>query len=209
MKNLMLLLITFIFLSFQEKQTLLPDETKHSEITSNDKKFILDYFKDTATNLEQHISGLNEDQMHYKPSEGSWSVSQCLEHIISTEKILFGMTRELLDQPENPERKTEITATDEDLITGITDRSTKYKAPENLQPSGMYDSPEKALEDFKEHRKEVIEYINNSSHNLRNHITDSPAGPVDAVQSMLFIAGHTSRHTNQIEEIKSDTGFPQ
>ena len=44
---------------------------------------------------------------------------------------------------------------------------------------------------------------------LRNRVNDSPAGATDAYQSLLFLAGHTVRHTLQIEEIKAVANFPE
>ncbi|MBZ9729678.1 DinB family protein [Salegentibacter sp. JZCK2] len=48
---------------------------------TNDKDFLLNYFEETTQNLENEISGLSKEQMHFKPSEEQWSVSQCVEHI--------------------------------------------------------------------------------------------------------------------------------
>jgi hypothetical protein len=56
----------------------------------------------------------------------------------------------------------------------------------------------------------VLNYIQQTPlETFRNHISDSPFGPVDAYQSMLFIAGHSARHTLQIEDIKASEGFPE
>ena len=177
--------------------------------TDNGKEFLLDYFEETADNLKDNIQGLNEDQMSYKPAEDRWSVAQCVEHIIMVEGSLFDMTKQLLEQPPNPERKEEVVATDEKLIAGITDRSKKFKAPEAVQPTGKYTDPEEAIKDFKAQREQILDYLKNISvEELRNHIGDTPGGPADAYQSFLFIAGHTARHTLQIEEVKENAGFP-
>jgi hypothetical protein len=175
----------------------------------DDKEFLLDYFEETADNLKDNIQGLDEEQMSYKPSEEDWSVAQCVEHIILTEKMLFDMTKKLLEQPANPERKEEIVSTNQQLIEGITDRSNKFNAPKTLQPTGKYTNPEAAIDDFKAQREQILAYLEKVQvEELRNHISDTPAGPADAYQSFLFLAGHTARHTLQIEEVKGSPGFP-
>jgi glutamate formiminotransferase len=45
---------------------------------------------------------------------------------------------------------------------------------------------------------------------LRTHVGDHPAfGALDAYGWVLFLSGHTERHTLQIEEIKADPAFPE
>ena len=184
----------------------------HSEVSLKEtiKVDLKEYFKKTRKTIEDHINGLSEKQMSFKPAPNRWSVSQCLEHIIKTEKMLFGMTKTALEAEPNPDRKDEVKMSDEDLIAGITDRSSKAQTSESLMPNGTYESPEAALEAFDEQRDEIMDFINDQTEeDLRNHISDSPFGPVDGYQSLLFIAGHTARHTLQIEEVMQDANFPE
>lgn len=178
--------------------------------TDNGEEFLLDYFEETADNLKDNIQGLNGEQLAYKPSPEDWSVAQCVEHIILTEKMLFDMTKQLLEQPANPERKAEVTSTPQQVIEGVTNRGKKFNAPKALQPNGKYKDPKEAIKDFKEQREQILVYLKEVSlEDLHNHISDSPAGVADAYQSFLFIAGHTARHTLQIEEVKENAGFPK
>lgn len=209
MKNWSLLLIVFFLFSFQEKQTELTTAYADGELSAADKEFLLDYYEKTREHLEEITEDLNEAQLQYQTAEDLWSVAQVLEHIVLTEQALFGMTRELMDNSPSPERKSEVKTTDEDLIMGLEDRSQKFQASAELQPTGKYAQADEALDDFEEQREEILEFINEyTEEDLRNHITDSPFGAIDAYQSLLFIAGHTARHTKQIEEVLADPGFP-
>lgn len=201
-------LLAFLF-SFSANEMNAQTENLPDDKVVN-KEFLLDYFEETADALQNNIQGLNSKQMQYKPSENRWSVAQCIEHIILTEGTLFNEAKELMEKPENPERKAEIKTTAEQLIVGVTDRSHKFQAPKGLQPSGKYDSPKAAIEDFKAQRAKILEFIETvSAKELHSHIGDTPFGATDAYQSFLFIAGHTARHTLQIEEVKADKGFPK
>ena len=149
----------------------------------NDKDFLLNYYQETLDNLEKSISGLSDAQMHFTPSEDAWSVSQCVEHIILTENMIFGMIQGYMEQAANPEKRSEIQLTDEQLIAMIIDRSEKYKAPEVLQTKGKYNDPKVALEDLRTQRSQIIEFLKNVDlEELRNRVNDSPAGAVDAYQ---------------------------
>lgn len=179
------------------------------ESKPDEQTFMLDYYEETYQNLENAVADLNTEQLHFKPTEASWSISQCLEHIIITEAMIFEMIQETMKNPANSERKNEILFSDTAILAMAVDRSQKYKAPEMLIAEGKYDSSETALKDLKEQRKKLITFIEQTpTEALRNHISDGPSGPNDAYQSLLFLAGHTARHTSQIEEITTATDFP-
>ena len=212
MKQLFILSIAFLICSFTSKEAYQPIPSFYNDITliQNDKAFLLDYYHQTANELEKSVDGLSEAQLQFKPSPEEWSISQCLEHILLTETMAFNMTKELLQQPANPERREEVKITDESLIEGITDRSYKAEAPAELEGEGAYTSPAAAISDLHTQRSEILAFIRNVSlEDLRDHISDSPFGPVDGYHSLLFIAGHTARHTLQIEEVKAKEGFPK
>lgn len=213
MKKLLFLGAAFMALSFTEKEVI-PDPAPTSmEVMSsvqNDKAFLLDYYGRTENQLKQQLDGLSSAQLQYKPSADKWSISQCVEHIIKTEKALFDMAKEALANSANPERRDEVKVTDQQLIDGIIDRSHKAEAPAELTGEGAYTDAETAMVDFRTQRAEILSYLESVSvDDLRNHISDSPFGPVDAYHSMLFIAGHTARHTLQIEEVKANPAFPR
>lgn len=209
MKNWSLLLIVFFLFSFQVKQKDADKKYTNVELSVEDKEFLLNYYEKTREHLEEITEDLSEGQLQYQTDEDRWSVSQVLEHIILTEQSLYGMTQELMRNSPAPERKSEVKATDEELIMGIEDRSQKFQASADLQPTGKYSEVSDALEAFEEQREEIVEFIEeNTEEDLRNHITDSPFGAIDAYQSLLFIAAHTARHTKQIEEVLADPGFP-
>lgn len=179
-------------------------------IAQNDKQFLLEYYTTTEAELQQNVAGLSEAQMHFKATPESWSVSQCLEHIIKTEKMIFGMVKPGLEQPANIGDMGAPVNTDEKIIMMVTDRSNKFKAPTELVPDGKYNSPKAAMDDFNAGRVEILALINSTPDaTLRDHVSESPAGIVDAYQNFLFLAGHTARHTLQLQEVKADPAFPK
>tara|TARA_R110000850_G_scaffold30630_2_gene84241 strand:+ start:91560 stop:92180 length:621 start_codon:yes stop_codon:yes gene_type:complete len=192
--------------------TALPGALTAQVVTEpvENKEFLLQYYQATLDNLREQTMGLSEAQLQFKPDAGTWSVSQCLEHIVLTEEALSGMVGAVMTQPENPEDKNLRASTDEELIAGITDRSFKAKAPETLQPDGKYTQASSALEDLVEVRQKLLTLINDTSvEAMRNRIADAPFGKLDGYQYLLFVAGHTARHTAQIEELKAMATFPE
>ncbi len=189
----------------QNLKTLLENE----EI-ADERSFIRNYYAETLAALRRNVSSLTTEQLHFKPTATAWSISQCLEHIVLTENMIFGMVKENMAQPANPQRRTEIQFSDEQILSMVVDRSEKYPAPQALLATGKYGNAEEALQDLATQRTEIIAYIDSTpTDELRNHVSDSPSGASDAYQSLLFLAGHTARHTLQIEEIKADANFPK
>lgn len=175
-----------------------------------DLKELVSYYDKTYTNLVNSVKGLTDNQLHFKPASDQWSVAQCVEHITLTAPKLFDYLKTALDAPENPERKSEVETNDEELLASMTNRDYKVKTSEDLEPdnSSAIDVDGR-LEELKMHNTEILEYVDRfTMEGLRNRIMDAPFGAVDAYQFALFIPGHTARHTLQIEEVKSDPGYP-
>ncbi|MGS2741625.1 DinB family protein [Sinomicrobium sp. M5D2P17] len=211
MRKVSILIAAFAILTaFSTKDTIRTNNRANpTVIAKDDKQVLLDYFKETNKNLLQNVKGLSSEQLKFKAAPDKWSVAQCLEHIILTEGYIFDMVNTLMKEPANPERREEINITDEDLIKGMTDRSQKAQAPEEIQPSDKYTNARQALQALEKQRAKMKKYIKSTSvEDMRNHVTDSPFGAIDAYQFTLFIAAHSARHTLQIEEVKKDPGFP-
>ena len=54
-----------------------------------------------------------------------------------------------------------------------------------------------------------LEYIKSTKDDLRNHYSKMPFGTLDGFQIVIFMTGHTARHTAQIESIKAEPNFPK
>src|SRR5215467_11852823 len=92
---------------------------------------------------------------------------------------------------------------------GLSEAQWNFKpAPDTLKPTNRFGSPEAAIKHFVESRAKTEEFLKTTA-DLRGHAVDSPAGGKwDAYQFILMIAAHSQRHTKQIEEVKSSTGYP-
>src|SRR5690606_316358 len=171
---------------------------------------LLAHYEQTATHLKNSVAGLTEEQLHFSPGEDQWSISQCVEHIILSEPMIFGMFKQEISKPDTSEISQKPSYTDDEIINSITNRSEKYPAPDILKPTGKYSNINEALVAFENGRTEIIDYVKNADIKaLRNHISQGPAGPVDGYQNLLFITTHSDRHILQIEEIKAHPNFPK
>lgn len=176
----------------------------------DDNTFFRKYYQETLLKLSDAVSGLNSEQLHFKPSDSAWSISLVLEHILLTEKMLAEHIKQNMAEPANPERRVEIQTSDEEVLDMVQNRNEKFTAPAMLIGTGKYSSSKEALDDLHLQHQVVLEFLDGVEvDDLRNHISDSPFGPSDAFQSLLFMAGHTARHTAQIQEVMAHPHFPK
>ena len=114
-----------------------------------------------------------------------------------------------MKMPANPEKRSEIKMTDQQLIDRISSRENKVKTSKTLEPENTpYTSLRDALESFKITRLNHIKYLRETTEDMRNHVIQMPFGWIDAYQLSLMIAAHSLRHKKQIDELKALPGFP-
>jgi hypothetical protein len=198
--KLFLFAVAIVTMSFNDPDT---------GLTGAERKHATQLLKETKENLLNKVKGLTTEQLNFKPDANTWSVAECVEHIAITENNIFGYSQKSLQEPADPSKRSEVKMTDDAVVTMITDRSKKIKTQEALEPTGKFGSFEGSLKEFKTKRDAHIKYINSTSDDLRDHYNEFPFGKLDAYQTILFMAGHTKRHTAQIEEVMSNPAFPK
>ena len=179
-------------------------------LTKKERKDAVAYLKSTQHDVLKGVKGLSEEQLNYKPSPVAWSVKECIFHIALSEENLRNWVDGVIQAPANPEMKKDIKVTDEQVKAGVSDRTTKRKTYDKLEPAtAKWSNAEEALAAFKISRAKLIEYIKTTPDDLRAHIaSETPMGPLDTYQMILLIASHSNRHLKQIDEVKASNGFP-
>ena len=201
MNKLTGILMAFMLISF-----ISADNT----LTKKERKYATDLLKDTHQALQKSIEGLTDEQLNFKASDSTWSVDGCVKHIAISEKILFSAVEEALKKPVNPEKRADIKATDEQIVNFMENRTTRVKTMDPMKPENtQFQSTADALNSVNESTKKIIEFVNSTKDDLRNHVVELPFGTYDAYQIILIIGSHKNRHTQQIEEVKAQPGYPK
>lgn len=178
-------------------------------LSKNERKFALTLMKETYKEVVKATKGLSEAQLNFKAAPDKWSVKECLYHIAAIEKMLWGMFENVTKAAANPEKRSQIKLTDEQVVNMVEDRTKKAQAPEQALPKNTgYKSTDDVLADFKKTRTEHIRYMKTTTADLRNHVVQFPVGWIDAYQVYLYLAAHSNRHLQQIQEIKASPAFP-
>ena len=201
MKNSLFLALAIVSLSF------IP---ANGTISKKERDFAVKLLKDTQNDVVSKVKGLSDAQLQYKPAPDRWSIGECLKHIAVTEQSLWHMTDGNIKQTANPDKRNDIKNTDDELIQMIENRTKKVKTMDEFKPENTsFTSADAALMSFKTDRAKLIVYVKTTQDDLRNHVATLPFGQADCYQMILFIAAHSNRHAQQIEEVKADPGFPK
>ena len=165
------------------------------------------YLEETRAKFLKSIEGLTEAQWKFKASPDRWSIAEVAEHIALSEETILGMIQNKIVAAPAPAGPG---ISDEKLIAGVTDRTQKATAPEMLKPVNKWPTRAALVKDFSAARDNTIAWLKSTKEDLRAHAAPHPAfGPLDAHQWVLLVAGHSARHTAQIEEVKTQSGYPK
>jgi hypothetical protein len=178
-------------------------------LTPADRDRALQYLESTKQGVLDATAGLSEAQWNFKSAPDKWSVAEVTEHIAAAEDFLMGMvTSQVMKAPARPAGE-DVKAIDDMVVATIPDRSQKKQAPEPLKPTNRFGSPAGSLKHFTEARTQTEAFLKTHD-DLRQHAIDSPVGKkLDGYEWILFVAGHSERHTKQINEVKADPNFPK
>jgi len=200
MKKLILPLVALLFVQFKVADT---------PLSADERRYAVDHLNQSKEKLLASLKGLSQEQLNFKASPESWSVAECAEHIAISENSLFGVVEGVLKSPTDASKRSEVKISDYELLKMITDRSGKRKTNESSVPTGKFGSFDGTMKEFTAKRDAHIDFVKNTKEDLRNRVAKFPFGSMDGYQVILFMSGHTQRHTAQIEEVKADPNFPK
>jgi hypothetical protein len=146
------------------------------------------------------VSAVPETEATRRLTPESWSIAGIVEHIVLAERGLFSRfdSAEKSEQSLcNPEREAQI-------VAGMRNRSTRISAPERAWPAGRFDTLAQALEQFSAARARTIQFAREHEPELYHLCVAHPLfGTVNGAEMLAIIASHSSRHADQILEIRS------
>lgn len=175
--------------------------------TEKDRESVLKYLDETKAEYVKQLTGISDAQLNFRSGEGRWTIGEIAEHITVVEQALFGMMTA-------PNASKKFASDDLPRIAdmtiklAITNRGTKFTAPEQVRPNGRWKTVADLLANFEKTRATTIDFIKNNKTDLRSTFVQSPMGMIDTAQGIVFISGHADRHLAQLREVKADAKYP-
>ncbi len=172
--------------------------------------------KDVADDARSTFGGLSSDQLNWKPGENSWSVGQCLEHIIKTNEEFYPE----FDKLASGARKNSFFESYSPLsgffgrflIKAVSEDSKKAKAPsKRIVPPSDIDAD--IISRFGTHIDEVNRKVDSCvGADRKKTVVTSPFLSVFTYtldDAYTVLVEHTKRHLRQAKRVTEADGFPR
>ncbi len=161
------------------------------------------------------ITGLTDEQWNFKQNPDRWSVGECVEHIVRSERALYEFALNAMKNPPDPEWYTRTKDKAEFLRRVMPNRNPGgvggAQAPMEIRPSENWDRA-RAIREFYTIHGEVRAYIETMPREVKNRTFEHPF-PIfnwlNAYDWLLYVPLHTVRHSRQIIEVQSDPNYPK
>jgi hypothetical protein len=169
-----------------------------------------------ATHAKSTFGNLTAPQLNWKPSAERWSVAQCFEHLLTSNKgylpiiegVLAGRT------PTFWERMPVLPGLGGGLLIKSLDPATtrKLKAPKRFEPA-QSDIRPSVIDDFVAQQRAIVEKMKATEHlDLEKVVITSPALSVvtySLMDAYRIIVVHEHRHFQQAKRVTEEAGFPR
>jgi DinB superfamily len=178
---------------------------------------IIDQAEAIARDAKGTFANLDSRQINWKPNIDSWSIGQCFDHLMTTNRQYFPQ----FDHVITGKKRTTLWQSMPflpgffgNLVFGIISPTSekKYKAPQKFQPSASEINP-RIISNFVEHQSEVVGKMKATQGiDLEKMIIYSPATKVviySLYDAFRIIVAHERRHFIQAQRVMNAEGFPR
>lgn len=178
---------------------------------------LLEQFESNTQRVKDLFSDLSADQLNWKPAPESWSIAQCLDHLMVSNRTYFPTFKALASQSYKPSFWTRISPFSNYLGNFLLDYTTaegksKGKAPAAFKPSNS-SLPSDVVSLFVQHQQELRDLVERLDmwQDHRIAIASPAAGfltyKLDTCINIL--AQHEARHIRQAERILANSDYPK
>jgi hypothetical protein len=168
-----------------------------------------------AAETKSTFGRLTPTQLNWKPSAERWSVAQCFEHLLTTNKGYFPVIERVLagHKPTIWQRMPVLPGlAGRLLIKSLDPKSTrKIKAPQKFQPA-QSDIDASVIDDFVDQQARIVEKMRATEHlDLEKIVITSPVAAAitySLLNAYRIIVVHEARHFQQAQRVTAEASFP-
>ncbi len=172
--------------------------------------------KEAGEKVRNEFNGISHQQLNWKPSEQSWSIGQCLDHLIIADGTYFPLFKKITTgdfKMNSWERWSPLTGMWGRMMVNYLQETPRHKmkAPALIRPS-IIKIDMGILPRFQQHLDEFIGHMGhcNEIDLDKTHIT-SPVNKFityNLRHALTFLVSHEHRHINQAMRVKQNNAFP-
>jgi hypothetical protein len=181
---------------------------------TNDVDKVITEFRNVTNDVKSSFGRLSPEQVNWKPTPESWSVGQCLDHLIRSneefyselEKLAAGTRKNTFWQSWSP--LSSIAGSF--LVSTLKKDGNKVKTNQKMTPPS--DIPADIVNRFERHQDEFMEKILGTANNDWNKvILTSPFIKIMTYKMNVGLEAlieHEKRHVRQAKRVVAADGFP-
>jgi hypothetical protein len=170
---------------------------------------------DIAADAKSTFGRLTPTQLNWKPSAERWSVAQCFDHLLTSNKGYFPPIEGVIAgiKPTFWQRMPVLPGlAGRLLIKSLDPKSTrKIKAPQKFQPV-QSDISASVIDDFVDQQGRIVEKMKSTEHlDLERIIITSPVAAAitySLMDAYRIIVVHERRHFEQAKRVTEEASFP-
>jgi hypothetical protein len=170
-------------------------------LTTKERHTLVAELRISKKDLLKSVEGLSTRQLNFKTDKNSLSIKECVYRLVSIESNLWASAETSLKQESSSIQKT---ASDDRMLPVIAEQQKSFQYKEL-----KFKNIKEALKFYKSERAEMQRYVQTSTQNVRQHISETAIGNFDAYQLMLLNTIYAKQYLQQIEKIKAHPNFPK
>ena len=177
---------------------------------------LIEELKAISTEAQKTFGNLSAEQINWRPSAEGWSVGQCFEHLIKTNR-LFSPELERIAQGTRKNSFLENFSPLSGffgnlLVKSLQKDERKFKAPtQKIVPPSEVDT--NTIEKFVAHQAETIEQIKQTENaDWKKTVITSPFAKFMTYRladGFQIVVEHEKRHLRQAKRVLQSEGFPK
>lgn len=160
---------------------------------------------------------LSEDQINWKPSQANWSIAECVDHLLVTNRLYI---KEFQKQFDEKQIKTNCSKTEvkhrwlsKFIIKSVDPSNSKKVNTFSVFMPSTSNHSKKVIDDFSDLQNKLINIVRLAEDlNLNEYIMSSPAVKIikeNFSDVLEIIRLHDRRHFNQAEKLCYHPNFPK
>ena len=181
---------------------------------ANDVEGVVSQFQSVSDDVRESFGAFTPEQVNWKPSSESWSVGQCLDHLIKSNEEFFPE----LDQLAAGTRKNSFWqkwsplsgVAGAFLVNSLKKDSQKVKTNQKMTPPS--DIEDDIVERFERHQEEFVQKIRRTDNVDWNRVVlTSPFVKIMTYKmnvGLIALIEHEKRHVRQAKRVMEMDGFP-
>jgi hypothetical protein len=173
-------------------------------MTPGERQRLLAHLELTESWLASEVEGLSADQLKFRMTPESWTITDVVEHLAVAEPQYWDQLQVSLKVAPGTVKSE---ATDTGILWYGIDRTNRQRTGEARVPKGRFDKVDASLGAFRKLRATMREFAKSTEEDMRGRILKD--GNMDVYQWYLMISTHAQRHILQIREIKAHAGYPK